>query len=605
VSTTLTLCLRPAPDGGAPAIDRWIAELAGCGLAGRLVTDPGVATDDVVRTADGLGVELVTGVAPETVADEVVVFAGAGDAPGAGLLSRLAAETGRGGRPPVVSARNLPVEPDPHHRRVRCCAITRSALPDEVDIAALPDPATVVASLQGAAGDEDVEALLPSAVLLEDVVVTWDGSADTVGLERRPPGSLPSIAEAPPSGHPAALSTTSVGSLVSDLGLGAPEPDRTDRPFLTVITRTQGRRIQCLSEVLDCLSLQTVRDFELVLACHRIDAEARERVEAVVAAAPAWLRERVTLLRVERPGRSSPLNDALDVAAGRYAVVLDDDDTVFPDWVETFARLEQGTPGAVLRAVAVRQDTAWVEVDSRGETLGCPVGTGAAAADWPARFRLVDHLHANYSPCMTVAFPRGFFADLGQRYDESLDVTEDWHFLVRAAALVGVASSPRVTSVYRWWVETHSSREAHDETVWTAGRAAVLSYLDRGLTLLPAGEVWRLDEIHQEVDELWQEVGNSVNASKFLNDRLVETLAAHDRMVSDLRESIGRLGRAESRLRREEEGHRAQLAALERVVSLGGPPDGTSAADLFAMPLRDLQSLADSLGPHDAHEETP
>ena len=37
------------------------------------------------------------------------------------------------------------------------------------------------------------------------------------------------------------------------------------RPFLSIITRTQGRRPHTLTEVLVCLTAQTDTDFELLL----------------------------------------------------------------------------------------------------------------------------------------------------------------------------------------------------------------------------------------------------------------------------------------------------------------------------------------------------
>ncbi len=65
---------------------------------------------------------------------------------------------------------------------------------------------------------------------------------------------------------------------------------------------------------------------------------------------------------------------------------------------------------------------------------------------------------ANYTPFMSIAFPRGAVHDLGLRFDETLDTTEDWDFIVRCAAALGVESIREPTCVYRWWVHTGSSR---------------------------------------------------------------------------------------------------------------------------------------------------
>ena len=74
-----------------------------------------------------------------------------------------------------------------------------------------------------------------------------------------------------------------------------------------------------------------------------------------------------------------------------------------------------------------------------------PVPVGNAVRNWPLSFELVDHLRANYTPCMTVAFPRGVVHGVGLRFDETLDTTEDWDLVVRAAAVVGVDVDQRET----------------------------------------------------------------------------------------------------------------------------------------------------------------
>ena len=91
--------------------------------------------------------------------------------------------------------------------------------------------------------------------------------------------------------HPAQLGATSLSAFLGHLGLQVPVPDEqpTDRPFLSVITRTQGTRGRCLEDVLTCLAAQTDRDFELLLMRHRAAPEAVEETRRVLAEFPAWL----------------------------------------------------------------------------------------------------------------------------------------------------------------------------------------------------------------------------------------------------------------------------------------------------------------------------
>ena len=225
--------------------------------------------------------------------------------------------------------------------------------------------------------------------------------------------------------------------------VGAPSPPapRGDC-FLTVVMRTQGRRLPCFAEALQSLASQTDRDFELVVVRHRIEQELAAPIDEVVASQPEWMRDRIRVLDLESGARGAPLNLGFEVARGSYMVILDDDDLALPGWVATFRRLHDGSPGRALRTVALRQDAAPVTLD--GQTRAEPIGD--PYEHWPAKFQLLDHLLMNGTPPMTIAFPRSVFHDLGERFDEELDTTEDWDFLLRAVTLVGVASTEEATA---------------------------------------------------------------------------------------------------------------------------------------------------------------
>ena len=354
----------------------------------------------------------------------------------------------------------------------------------------------------------------------------------------------------PPYGHPAALPATALHLLLRQAGL--PTPDLPvgleERPFLTVVTRTQGTRLLLLEETLTCLAGQSNRDFEVLLACHRVGAEALAAVREVVTATPDWLRERIRVLEVDRPGRAAPLNDALDAARGRYVAVLDDDDAVTLDWVAAFAELESRGPGTVLRTVALAQDVHPVASGPDGGGTA-PAEDGSARPVWPDTFSMVDHLWDNASPFMTVALPRGVFADLGRRFDESLATNEDWAYLMGAAALAGVTSAPATTSVYRLWARTEGSRDVHDADVWRAARETVLAEVDAHVLLLPPGAGADVRRLRSELEE--------ERAEKFrfagLNEQAAGDLVTVNAAVDALRARIAEL---EERLRKQRERHR-------------------------------------------------
>jgi hypothetical protein len=376
------------------------------------------------------------------------------------------------------------------HPRVTaaCCALRAGDLgPLEAALLAEPGDRSGAALLKAASDRGVGVATARTASVALPVRLDWD--ARVAGLvPQRPdrPVSWPEVT------HPGLLAASSVGTVASQLGLGPVEQVVTTQPpggpFLTIVTRTQGKRLHCLEDMFTCLAGQTDRDFEVLVVAHRIDEADLTPVSDLVDSLPAWLRDVVRIVRVERPGRAAPLNEGFAAARGRYIVALDDDDTVLSHYVETFKSRAATNDGQLLRVVAVRQDIAPVgDLD----TL-CPVSVDDPFREWPMDFALVAHLTANYSPFMSVAFPRGAFHDLGLRFDETLDTTEDWDFIVRCAALLGVSSIREITCVYRWWVHTGSSREVHSKAEWDEARLRVQRRFEESVLLLQPGETVRL-----------------------------------------------------------------------------------------------------------------
>ena len=486
-------------------------------------------------------------------ADARAVLADAAWSPGPQLLDRLAAAG-----PGVVDARVLPVETtrvdDPRERgeepeppaappapriSAACCLVPAETLAEVAPLWRVPLADGRGSRLAEWAAAAAVEAVVaPTATVVLPVRVAADGAL--AGLVE--PADLEPF-EPPANLHPAALPATSLAAVLAAAGLTPtqlPEDPAAGRPFLSVVTRTQGTRLQCLEEVLSCLAAQTNRDFELLVVCHRVTDEGRAGVRRVVSDQPSWLQERTRLIDVERPGRTAPLNDGFDAARGRYIAILDDDDTVLAHWVETFAALERAAPGPVLRAATLRQDA--VPLPGSDDLVAVSIGNPFAA--WASTFEFVDHLRVNHSPPLSLAFPRGAFHDLGVRFDESLAVTEDWDFLVRVAGLVGVRSSPEVTNIYRWWLGQASSRELHSSAEWDDARERVLARIDSTVLLLPPGGATRFREV---ADAARDEARALATSQHEVILKLDETGKAHERTMAAWQQTRQRLARANSR----------------------------------------------------------
>jgi glycosyltransferase involved in cell wall biosynthesis/2-polyprenyl-3-methyl-5-hydroxy-6-metoxy-1,4-benzoquinol methylase len=261
------------------------------------------------------------------------------------------------------------------------------------------------------------------------------------------------------------------------------------RPFLSIVTRTQGTRLHALAEVFTCLAGQTDIDFEVLVVGHRLDYPTQLRVERLIDDNPQWLRDKIRLVRVDSGNRTRPLNEGFEAAQGQYIVVLDDDDTPFANWVETFERLARNSPGRLLRAVAVRQEVRNVEILGRSAIRA----EGPPDKQYPSSFDLLEHLRVNQSPPVSIAFPRGVFHRLNIKFDESLTTTEDWDYILRVAGVVGTDSAPDITSIYRWWTVDDSSRTQHRKEEWDQNHTRILIKLDSSQTVLfPPGTTGRI-----------------------------------------------------------------------------------------------------------------
>ncbi len=285
------------------------------------------------------------------------------------------------------------------------------------------------------------------------------------------------------------------------------------RPFLSIVTRTQGRRPHTLTEVLTCLTAQTDTDFEVLIMGHRLDAEGRSVVDRAIADVPTWMRDRIRQIDVNDGNRTRPLNVGFEAASGEYIAVLDDDDAVFGHWVETFHDLARANTGQVLRAMAALQSVDTVVV--RGAQGLRAEGTPEAF--YPAIFNFYDHILENRTPTGSVAVPRSIFHDMGVIYDEDLSTTEDWDFHMRCISAAGIGNAPEITSIYRWWGAGESSRTVHENDEWLTNHHKIWDKWNAKPFTLPAGNVKPLVELLQQRDILREELRRLHNSGTRVN----------------------------------------------------------------------------------------
>jgi hypothetical protein len=277
------------------------------------------------------------------------------------------------------------------------------------------------------------------------------------------------------------------------------------RPFLSVITRTQGARIEELRETLLSLTAQSCQDFEVLVMGHKLDGDRQLKVERVIEDLPRSMRSKTRLLRIDYGNRTVPLNAGFAAANGVYACIVDDDDVVLGHWVETWFELAKKYPGRVLRANVARQDFDRVETSHAGRA-------GLAAVSgfklYPSEFDLFEHLFENQTPGLGMAFPLSAFRELNIRFDEELTTAEDWDLFLRTGLVCGFAASQEVVAIYRWWRGASSSATDHSVVEWDYNRHKIYQKIDRLPILLPPGSVRRLHKhVNKDLQIFWDDFG--------------------------------------------------------------------------------------------------
>lgn len=198
-------------------------------------------------------------------------------------------------------------------------------------------------------------------------------------------------------------------------------------PLVSVIVRSIGR--DELRQALASVADQSYSNIEVVVV-NALGAE-HPRLENHCGTFP---------LRMVNAGgplsRCRAGNLGLEAATGRYLIFLDDDDWFLPGHIAGLVAAIEGQERikAVYADIECLRETAhhgWQQVHVYKESF-----------DRTALFI------QNYLPIHAVLFARALFED-GCRFDEGLDVYEDWDFWLQVAARTDFVHVPQASAVYR------------------------------------------------------------------------------------------------------------------------------------------------------------
>lgn len=256
------------------------------------------------------------------------------------------------------------------------------------------------------------------------------------------------------------------------------------RPFLTVLTRTQGKRPEMLRETLLSLVGQSDHDFELILIGHKLEEDQKAMVEQIIHEQPEMLRKRVRFVELDHGNRTTPLNIGFALAHGQYVAVLDDDDIVMDHWVESFHQAAKGHEGMVLHAYVFAQDWKTVTTDTGRNALRA---VAAPSSIYCTKFDILTQMRLNRCPLLGLAFPVYYFHKMGFIFDETLTTTEDWDYLMRLSAFAGVTDIEEATSIYRLWKNTETSATLHNASEWQKNYLIIQDKIMDMSLIIPSG----------------------------------------------------------------------------------------------------------------------
>jgi O-antigen biosynthesis protein len=269
-----------------------------------------------------------------------------------------------------------------------------------------------------------------------------------------------------------------------------------DSPLISVLTPVHDPPLTMLEEAIWSVRGQSFSDWEL---CLSDDGSTDPEVIAALQR-HADEDERIRLVRRDRAGGISvATNTALELARGEYIALLDHDDWLEPDALETVARMLSADP--TLDMLYSDED---VVADGR---------------------RIARHLKPDWSPesfcsamytCHVGVYRRALALDLGG-FRPEFDGSQDYDFVLRVIERTDrIGHVPR--TLYHWRAHAHSAAGGEDAKpfAYTAARRAISAHLQR---------TGRTAEVQFGTFPGLYRVVHEVNPS--LNVAIVLALAAH------------------------------------------------------------------------------
>lgn len=225
------------------------------------------------------------------------------------------------------------------------------------------------------------------------------------------PTELP-VAPIASNPFPSNQETTTIFSINRKHPVSAPAND--NKPLVSIIVPTYNRP-EMLASALRSIQSQTFQDFEVIVV-----NDAGVDVAPIV----AHFNTKGTIRYINKEtnqGLAAARNTGIRAAHGKYIAYLDDDDTYYPDHLETLVNFLEGETFQVAYSDAHRAIQ-----EKRGEAFATVRRDAPYGDDFDADRLLVE----NYIPVLSVMHERKCLDEAGF-FDESLPRHEDWDLWIR------------------------------------------------------------------------------------------------------------------------------------------------------------------------------
>ena len=291
-----------------------------------------------------------------------------------------------------------------------------------------------------------------------------------------------------------------------------------DIPLVSVIIRSMDR--PTLIDALDSLALQTYSNIEVVVV--NATGSKHQIIDRYLGRFP------INLIGSdnERIPRSRAANLGLDAAQGEFLLFLDDDDWLEPTHIHSLVLTLSGQSEAVAAYAGVR----CVKLDTNGVNI-------ETVRLYNDDYDPVRLLVENFIPIHALVFRRVALEQQGRcRFDESMDLYEDWDFWLQLQLRGDFVHHPEITAFYRIHpgggegiqADQDKSVAALDQLLakwrirWTPEQLRRIVARTRLLAKLLADQSELIDQQSQELTELHAAIVSHETSSQALNHHVAQ-----------------------------------------------------------------------------------